>query len=564
MITWLQLNVFKHQRVLFGILLTIVIIAFVAFSGSGRSFLDSTQARPRVEYLGLDLSNPRVKEPLARRTEISGMMNYERGDMIQRATQLVLCDSLGIAEPTPAQIAKHIEGVKGLQVAGKPDRSRLTAMIDSVKSRHGIDQKAAEILVEETLAEDWRIARLEQVLGSPGVLLPAEALARARDEKTVRSVDVAEMTLADHTAKHPVPEPAADALEKFFKANAASYAVPAKPRYTAVVFEGTTLVPALAAKPEEAELKSYFEARKAKYMAKPQENAIGPAVATPEPTFESVRDKVLADVTTERLSAAREEESRTRSESFMDTYAEKKLDRKSPQFATLVTENKGRVITLPPLAENDPALPYPFIANEFYKSTAHLSATEAFTLTPVKISGGYAYIFFDALEPGRDSKLEEVRAQVVAKWKEGEAETAWDKAVTTAREELVKTVAAGGNFREGAEKAGFKVTAVEDFSVTNVPVPALRDFLVSYRIGGVARVAPLIEKLRQGEVSDHTAGRIAFLRKITVPALTTTSPEVTAVIESGAKELSQAGFNATVGEVYSREMERINPKKKGE
>jgi peptidyl-prolyl cis-trans isomerase D len=92
---------------------------------------------------------------------------------------------------------------------------------------------------------------------------------------------------------------------------------------------------------------------------------------------------------------------------------------------------------------------------------------------PIQFQGGYVWYDVIGVTPSRERPLDEVRAQVEAKWREDQIASR----LRTKAAEMVKKLESGGNLTEEAAAAGSKVESARNFkreaSVAGVPSGAI-------------------------------------------------------------------------------------------
>ena len=95
MITWLQNATGKHNRLIFGFLLLIIVVSFVFYGFAGRGALTGGAA---YMYQGVNLNDPAVRKRF-NDAVFFGQMTRQRMDnngLVQRVAELALADGLGI------------------------------------------------------------------------------------------------------------------------------------------------------------------------------------------------------------------------------------------------------------------------------------------------------------------------------------------------------------------------------------------------------------------------------------------------------------------------------------
>lgn len=546
MITWLQTTFQKHNKVLFGSLLAVIIVAFVLTIGN-QSFLDggASSGGPTVtrrDFFGVNLAGPRAYEEVIQRAQVSSLTNPDipvRPQQISayafmRLAALNVANELGIPHPTDEQVQEHI---RSRTFFTNPDGSFNNDMyvrfMDTVRS----DPTISEVSVAEALKEDWRIFTVFRAAGGPGYVLPFEAEQKYIEDNTVWTVIEASMNF---TTFQPEIIPSEEELKAFFDRDPTRYTIPERVSSTLVRFPEEAFRAEIS--PTEADLRNYFTPRQQRFQKPPPTTPEGEEpVEMPMTTFEEVREEVR--------QAYIEDTARLLAAQAADSYAEGLWRNKVPREAA--NERAAEVGGLPEtVAPYDrESLPWETgLTREALISIFDLGAGRYFS-DAVQTSYGGAVLLLDEILPSYVPDLAEVRETVLADYILEMREEQFFANGQEMRERLAAGVAAGGDFTTLAEEEGLLVASFSEFTLMDPPE------------GLTFEVFRDVIRLDEGDLSAFTRvgpnGIIAFAAQKQLPEVPEGSEELDRIREGMAQMTATANILAFFGEMSAREEARL-------
>lgn len=304
MISWIQLTFQRHFRTVFLVLLAGLIISFIftigATPGIGRGDR-KVQART---FFDLNLSSPEDQSRINTDANLSlylqaGYQNFSADQVQQfafeRYAALYLANQLNLPKPSDAQLAEFIQGIRAFAGEdGKFDASAYTSFRDNLKA----GGQFRESDVKRILEDDYRIRRVQTLLGGPGYVDASEVAFQLTRSDTTWTADIARI---DYASFAPVIEPTNDQLQTYFEANTFRYDTPEQIKVSYVEFPATRYLAQV--NPTDDEIRAYYDANPARFP-KPAAaaDAATPAVGSDnlDADFLAVRDQVSAALRFER------------------------------------------------------------------------------------------------------------------------------------------------------------------------------------------------------------------------------------------------------------------------
>jgi peptidyl-prolyl cis-trans isomerase D len=507
MITWFQTFFLKHNKWLFSALLVVVIFAFVLTIGN-QSFGSGHNVRDAesIEYYGYDLNSPADMRRVQEYATISAQLHPEdrinRQSIpqysVMRLAALGLAGDLGVAAPTQEQLQKYIES---LSVFQQEDGSFNTEIYNQFRQFASMQAEGGEKTLAKVLIEDYRIAKVRELLGGPGYVLPFGVEEQIRQRDTAWEIVLAQRS---YEAFQPEIEVEADALKTFYENNPSRYEVPEQIRVSAVRFTSDRFTGAVS-EPTEADLQAYFDRNSFRYQPRPQEGEEEPAPVT----LADVRDQVVADWTRQQAK----ELAQTASDAFVTKLYEGEITRDSEAFGTALDESKGLLSPLDPYARG--AAPSASgIPNQLFGSMWIYTTGDRYYSDPTATANGAAVLIFEEKLPSRLPPFEEVAAQVEADWKAEERRRLFVASAEEWETKIDEALAAGTSFSDAAAELGFEVSTPERFDGTSAPNEIYQLQLTTEFVG-----------IEQGEVSPVVlTGNAAAIFKVEAKEVPTIDP----------------------------------------
>ncbi len=441
MITWFQRKIIKHSRFIFGLLLIVIIMAFVLTIGPTSGFKQSKRKIIKRDYFGLDLNSEKEMREHLLKSQISSwisigfritQVNYLQPLVMQRVVSLSLADEMNIPDPTEAQLLEFL-GTKRL-FKGEGEEFSSSAFTD-FKDQISADSLLTEELTAEVINEDYRIDQMQQILGGPGYVLDYDARKQIIEDKTQYTVQVVKM---NYTSFTPEIKPSDDELKKYYEENKFKYEVPVNIKLTELQFTNKNYFDEVT--PEEAEIEAYFEKNKFKYQKKDssikdekRENFV--EAEPKEITLPDVVDQVILDIKKEGAKQIAGE----KSDDFTYSLFKNKISKGSDEYKKMIDDYKIIIKTIDPYAKNAPPLGIG-IPEKVLKSVFDLNEERYFS--DIAISDNRASILiFEGLIDKRIKDFEEAYEAIKSDYSINKRRELFVENGKQVKEDLVKSLA---------------------------------------------------------------------------------------------------------------------------
>ncbi|MCB1122040.1 MAG: hypothetical protein KJT03_10850, partial [Verrucomicrobiae bacterium] len=180
MFNWIQIYLTKHYKWLLIALLALMIVSFVFtignFSPLSRSGPQQYREQP---FLDLDLSLARDEQVVFGRGQLSLLMNYPSffgmpsSEMVgnyslSRQMFLYLANKMGMPGPNQEQFKEFVHGLAAFQNFSTQefDQNQFNTFVNSLEARGW-----SEALMTSVLEEDYKVQRVQELLGGPSHIL---------------------------------------------------------------------------------------------------------------------------------------------------------------------------------------------------------------------------------------------------------------------------------------------------------------------------------------------------------------------------------------------------------
>ncbi len=514
MITWIQNSFQKHHKWLFGILIAVIVVAFVLTIGEQSFFGGPPPPEQRqLDFFGYNLASERESQRLFLAAQISASINREQqmifGNNLEdyalaRAAALHLADQTGIPDPTRDQFRDFLQTKAMFQGQdGGFSQTRFNDFTDRMQA----NPRITEDLIISTLAEDWRIDRISKATGGPGYTHPYEARMQYLEENSIWDIEVASW---DFDAFDPEIDPDDSTLIDYYNDNPQRYEVPQQVRVSVVQFYAEDFLDGVSAPGDQA-VAEYFERNKARFEDQTE-------AESEEITLDAVRADVVDAIRYDRARRLAAEAA----ESFtVKLFRERnRISRGSAEFDEAVAAFRGRVRELDPYSRDN--LPTQTgIPRRILNAAFNLDDRDYYSQVAETGDGGAVLVYHETI-PARIPEFEEVADAVREDYANEERRRRFIETGEEVRQYLEESVAFGATFRETAEEEGFRVQSFGPFEGSQPPEgfnPRHLQHAVHLDPGEVA-----------GMIFQGNQGIFVFLQDRDAPDVDTDSPEIADMI----------------------------------
>ncbi|MDR1413409.1 MAG: SurA N-terminal domain-containing protein [Puniceicoccales bacterium] len=261
MISFLQNILQKHHKCLFGILLFVIIVAFVftigASPGIGRA------KTKRIYFYGQDLSNALEMSKIAENVAFSASFekidsNVVRSNLnqliLRRITALGLAEEYSIPNPSPDKLKRYIKTLPiCLDEKGKFSPDLYTSILEMFK-QNGFGQER----LSQILCENCRIEEMENILAGNGIAFGEQIREYLAKQDTEYDFAAAVIERGDIKVDEYVGDVA---MENFYREHPGRYLQPRMHAVSMVKFESKDFLEAVK-DPEELDLVTFFQRNK--------------------------------------------------------------------------------------------------------------------------------------------------------------------------------------------------------------------------------------------------------------------------------------------------------------
>jgi peptidyl-prolyl cis-trans isomerase D len=557
MISWIQRSFQHHMRWVFALLLIVTIISFVFIYNPASGIGGDEQAVARRQFFDIDLVSAADQSRILNDAALSvnlqiGFMGFTETQLqefaLQRVAALHLADLYRLGNPGPDQFTDFL---KTLGAFAGADGQFDAAAYANFRSSLAAGGTLPESEISRIISEDWRIDRVQKLLGGPGYLLENEVrdlLDRADTRWTLN------LAVADFAAFAPEISPSESELTTFFQNNLFRYEIPPQVRASYVSFTAADRMGLV--EPTAEEVRSYYEINRARFPAPATSTAAegapslaGAEATSPDADFAAVEATVRQAIRAERAQRLAIADA---SDFAFDLYD----SRVTPDGlnAFLAARNLTRQPLVPFSQTAGPA--------EFGGSTT--VAQEAFRLGPQKfysdaitVPGGGAVLIWEETLPVRQPLFIEVRDQVLADYRENERRRLFVERGQQVRESIRQALAGGTAFADAvssaASAAGLQITARSPEPFTLRMPPADLD----------SSVLGALDRMDAGQVSEMivsgTSGLIVHTAARESPQISTDSLAFIDERNQLARDLAAYSGNSHMAEIVNAELARTEP-----
>ncbi len=529
MFNWIQTSLIKHYKWFMVLLLGVIIVAFVFTIGNFSPWGNNGPTIRSQPFLGHDLSTPQGSEAVFGRGQLSLTMIYPSffgapsesmvaDYSLSRAGFLHMADQIGLPDPNKEQLKEHIQGLNGFMDFSTQafDQARFSAFVSSMEST-GL----TEAYLTSVLKDDYRVQKIQELLGGPGYILPVEAIHATQHENTEWTLETARLAYNEFQVDI---EPTQEELETFYSNNSFRYGVDTRAKASYLKFDPANYIDN-EYDPEPGEKSIHFFTNKARYQAAiptpapiEKEDGTTETPEAPEVTLEDVEDQVIEEIRKDRANKKAQEVA----EAFAYTLFDREIENGSEAFNATISEAG---LTLKEL------VPYPQSAIIMQDGLTNQTLGQVFNLNdsryysdPIQNGDLYVILIYQGEEEAYTPELTEVLDKVTADYIEEQKRAKFTEKGAEIQGAIQKALSEGQSFADAAKAHNLTHQSFEAFKTNATPPTGFGTDLV-----------PQLENLDEGDISDWvstaTEGVLVFAAKKSVPELTSDSEEVTAYLE---------------------------------
>ena len=559
MISWIQRSFQHHFRTVFGVLLAVTIISFIFTIGASPGIGRAGPKALRQRFFGYDLNRPGASDRVFGDANMSiqlevgtaSLAGIDHATLQQfaytRTAALAVADQLKLPGPTKDELLTYIRSLAAFQgTDGQFSASRYAAFRDSLKT----NPRITEADISHVISDDFRISRVQQLLGGPGYVLPGEVKDGVVRADSTWTLAIATTEYAAFKPDIPINE---DALKRFFDDNAFRYDVPARVAVDYVEFRAADFVGGVTV--ADTDVRAYYDEHRAQFPAPREKKAEGdqkpgqPGAAAPEnpdADFAAVRPAVEQALKNERALRLA---AKAAADLTVAVY-EQRLKPHTPAFDEFLA--KGKLVVKPVAPFYRETAPTdlgwtPQIIEQALQLTADRPVSDA-----LPGPAGTVVLFWrDTLAPYRP-ELAGVRERVVADYRENERRKRFAEVGRTVRGQLEARLKAGDSLEQAAAAATALKLDVKTYPpfVARQPPPDILRFEFN-----------AIGRLQSGQLSDllltEDKGAYVYVKERKAPDLAETTPQYAAVRAQLARMNAGLGQNLTLNEMVARELKKI-------
>lgn len=551
MISWIQRNMQRHHKILFGSLLFVIIVAFVfvtnASSGLGRA--DRTALKR--EFFGHNLGSDEAQARIFGDANLSATLQVGYSGFgpeqlqayaFQRVAALHLADELGLPATTKEAIAEHIRTLRSFTGEdGSFDPVSYATFRDSLK----VNGRLTEADVARVLGDDVRINQVQQLLGGPGYVLDEDVRTALTRTETTWTLGVATASYTDF--KPTIATGSAD-LAKFFGENTFRYEIGPRVVVRAIDFPAADHLASVQV--NEEEVRAIFDQYPGAFP-KPAAEGAAPEAAGPG-DYLLVRDQIEAEL---KLQRARNLATKAASDLALALY-ENPGTKQDGGVEAYIASHQLQLQPLAPFtreagpAEFDQS---PEIAAAAFRLNESRRLSDAVTHRQ-----GAVILYWLETQPSRTPLLSEVLAKVTADYTESEKRKRFVELGRTLKSGIQEKLKAGESFEAAVSAAG----RTHSIALAATPLAPFSRRLPPQDLNQAA--LSILGRLEAGQVSDMVItadqGLLVYAAAKQLPDLSANNPQHAAARAQLAMLTSRLGASAVIDDLVAAELKRTEPK----
>ena len=546
MISWLQSTFQRHYKWLFLLLLAVVIVSFVlTITPAGSGLTGPSRSVASRDYFGYNLESAKDMSALVQVAHLSSWINTGnrvsqqvqlQQVALQRTAILAAADRLKLPAPNEDQLKQYIQTKRVFRGPdGRFSADSYTQFIDLIEAEPGVSTD----LVARSLAEDYRIDKVNEMLLGPGYVIPFEAKWQVEKQQTVWSVETATRSIDDF---HPEIETTDEALKAYYQTSSAQYREGEKISGQMLAFDADSFADGVAS-PGENELESYFDSNRSRFENETADADLSEDSTAAAPiAFIEVRDRVL---TAWKQDAARRlaEEASVR---FTVTLYQDSVKLASPEYVSLLASTNAEVLPIEPISQTD----VPDTAEvpaTILNSLFSLDADRYFS-DVLKTGTGAAVLIDGRTIESRIPPFDDIRSQVLADFLAEERKRLFAEKGAKLKSLIEAALEEGVTFAESAEGNGLVVESFDNFTTDGPPETFNRSLFAQSDLLEAGQLSPMVVL--------GSEGKFVYLKDKKVTEYDESAPAVTEKISQLEYFSSMFAGQSLLSELVTRELKK--------
>ena len=525
MITWIQVLLQKHHKIIFSVLLFVIIIAFVFTIGSSIPFFGGNEATATVSrknFYGYNLDDQYQMAQLQRQSILDLRLSDAKIDqnslteaMLKSAYLGYVAKNMCVNRISNSEFEAFVKSLPKFQKDGKFDVAAWKEFSTAFTKSMGLndDQFAA------MLASVAVVRSMDKIFVGPGYVTDVEVSRFYEEQNGVWNVLVASLNFEKFNPKTKATE---EELLKYFELNKESF------RVSAAVALDVAFIPAkdFAVADEnfsDDEIEKFYRSTIRKYLTQDEKGI----------KAKDLKD-VKADVVKDLKNANAVNRALSKADEILTAIYDSDAKFASAEFKKILSDAKLELKSLP-LVRPDENKPDGIPAEVF---TAGFELGEQkFYCDPVAAEDGAYLVFFRESKASYLPEFAQVKAEVEKAYlAQKKAELFSQKGQDFA--EKMKNAKVDAKAFEAAAKAdGFDVEDIEKFSFANPMSMGMKN---AKFYAALARTLPV---MKAGEVSPMVTlsgeGFVVFAKSFVSPDKTASKAEIEKLLKRARAEFSQ-------------------------
>lgn len=539
MISWLQLNLQKHFRVVFIVLLVGVIVSFVFTIGNQPGIGGAGRARNSdLRFFETELNTQAKQATFSLDAQISAYLNRQQPNesyAYERATALHIATAHGIPQPNHAQREQF---VKELALFQGPQGEFDPKMYDTMLNFLKMNLRASDADVFRVLQDDYRARKVMDVLSASGFVPETVIMDMLQRQNTSWDVMVATFDMTSYTPEVQYDEAA---LQAYFEDNKFKYETPERRSVNYVAFDAADFQDQV--QHTEDDLISFFEENIDQYQpaVEPKEGE-----EQPEPVkFEDVRTLVRQHY---KLSAARSV-AQEKAHDLILELLDKGIAFDSPGLDLIFKDYGLEKQSSTTFAANE--TPVGTVWGKDIVEQAFQLSEGKFYSEPFQVGNQTIVIFFKEIIEPTIPAFDTLITRVAADYTAEELRRLRNERSEAIREELVTKATDEENFGAAAEEVGLKVETYRDFTLSAPAKEINRSLLASLNDLDVGQLSDMIS------VSSGKSAAMIYVLKKDVPEVSADDADYAQTKQMLESFYGRSAANQYISALATKEMERL-------